>query len=144
LDELKTAIEAFVASDPYTITPHEEAETNAIRYRVVFEQPKVHIFLIAGDVFQCLRTALDQAMWSLAALKHADPEWTQFPIFSEDTAKIRKRFNAQTLGIREKAIAIIESLQPYRRPAGTPLSASLLWQLHEINRSRNTEEFRCV
>jgi hypothetical protein len=36
--------------------------------------------------------------------------------------------------IPDKAVAVIESFQPYNRPDAAALSSNLLWQLHEINR----------
>ena len=137
LHELKAAIEAFEKSQPYTLRPQAEPDGNAIRYCVEIRHPPVGLFLIAADVLQCLRTALDQAIWSLARLKYpnTDPDWTQFPVFSEPLdAKARKKFDRQVLGVPDKAIQFIEALQPYNRPAGTPLASSLLWQLHELNR----------
>ena len=117
------------------MTAHEEPERDAVRYRVVVRHPHVTIFLIAADVIQCLRTALDQAVCSLVSLKHADPDWTQFPVFSEPlNPKERKRFDSQTRGLPSRAIDYISCLQPYNRPQGTPVNTSLLWQLHEWNR----------
>jgi hypothetical protein len=77
---------------------------------------------------------LDHAVWSLASLRHADPDWTQFPIAETLDADSRKTFNRQLRGIPDEAKVFIESLQPYNRPAGKPPSVSTLWQLHELNR----------
>jgi hypothetical protein len=134
LDELRTAIADFLADDPVAVSIEEDTEKQERRYRAVFKQPHVWTYLIAGDIFQCLRTALDQAVWWFASKDYADPAWTQFPIFAEDNAKTRETFARYTKGVPDKAAAVIESLQPYNRPAGTPLFDNLLWQLHEINR----------
>ncbi len=50
LNELKAAIEVFEKSQAYTLTPKEEPEWDAIRYRVEIQQPHVGISLIAADV----------------------------------------------------------------------------------------------
>src|SRR6185437_8080444 len=97
--------------------------------------PHVSMFLIAADALQCLRTALDQAVWSLASLKHADPTWTEFPVFYQPLdAKTQKRFERKIFGIPDEARKFIESRQPYNRPPGTPLAPLPLYQLHELNR----------
>jgi hypothetical protein len=126
LDSLRQEIIAFEKSNPYTIRPKEEPEGDAVRYRIEVHHPRVGLFLIAADILQCLRTALDQAVWSLANLSHPDPDWTQFPIVAESlNSKGRKRFDEQTFGIPTKAISYIESLQPYNRPAGTHILSPL-------------------
>lgn len=134
LEELKTAIADFLADDPVAVSIEEDTEKQERRYRAVFKQPHVWTYLVAGDVFQCLRTALDQAVWWFASKCHADPTWTQFPIFAEDNAQTRQTLAKYTKGVPDKAVAVIESFQPYNRRAGTPLLDNLLWQLHEINR----------
>ena len=135
LDELKAALNSFADSQPYTVTSLEEPEGDAIRYRVEIQHPHVTLFLIAADVLQCLRTALDQAVWSLASLKHSDPDWTEFPIYDEPLdSNSGKRFERKLHGIPDKALAYITSLQPFNRPPGTPPADCLLWQLHELNR----------
>jgi hypothetical protein len=77
---------------------------------------------------------VDQAVWWLASQSHADPEWTQFPIFGENNVKTRRRFADDAKGIPSRAVAFIESFQPYNRPCGTPLASDPLWQLNEIGR----------
>ncbi len=66
LNELREQIDAFMADDPVTVTKIEDPEQRVSRYQAVFKQPHVWFFLIAGDIFQCLRTALDQSVWWLA------------------------------------------------------------------------------
>jgi hypothetical protein len=136
LRELRAAVNELKASCPYSVTPQHEPERDAIRYKVVFTQPHVSIFMIAADVFQCLRTALDQAVWDLASRSdsNVEPDWTQFPVLAEDNSASRKIFRRYTRGVPAKAIVIIESFQPYHRPVGAPPSFSAIWSLHEINR----------
>lgn len=140
LDELKAEIDSFLKSNPYTISYQDEPERDAVRYQIVVRQPHIGIYLIAADVLQCLRTALDQAVWSLVRLADpdpdADPSNTEFPIFTEAPLdrKSRSRFDSKLGNMGMEARKFIESLQPYKRPAGAPLSAHLLWQLHELNR----------
>ena len=106
-----------------------------VRYRVELKQPHVSIFLILGDVLQCLRTALDHAVWSLIYHRTgADSDSSEFPVFAKPLdAKTRNQFNRKIEGLSEEAIAYIESIQPYNRTAG-PASSDPLWCLHELNR----------
>ena len=134
LNELREQIDAFMADDPVTVTKIEDPERRVSRYQAVFKQPHVWFFLIAGDIFQCLRTALDQSVGWLASAQHKDPDWTQFPIFATNTPRNRERFERQTRGVSKKSADVIELFQPYKREQGTPLNAHMLWQLNEINR----------
>jgi len=134
LNSLKAALGGFINSKPCTVSVEHDTERKLRRYSAVLKQPNVSIYLIAGDVFQCLRTALDQAVWGLAAINFPDPDWTQFPILGEDNTETEKTFLRYTRGIPDEAVAVIKSLQPYSRDQGEPVSANSLWQLHEINR----------
>jgi hypothetical protein len=123
LKELWEQINSFMADDPVTVAVIDDKEQRVRRYQAVFKQPHVWFFLIAGDIFQCLRTALDQAVWWLASAQYKDPDWTQFPIFAENTPKNRERFTRQTRGVPTKSIDVIESVQPYNRETGALLNA---------------------
>lgn len=135
LDSLREAVYAFCA-DSHTMTVDEEPERDQVRYRVHLKQPHVYIYLICGDFLQCLRTALDQAIWSL--INHrtgANPGSSEFPIFAIPlNAKTRPSFDRKTNGLSAPAIAYLESIQPYNRHAGDPLTIHPLWCLHESNR----------
>lgn len=135
LDHLRDAVSAFCA-DSHTVIIEEELERDQIRYRIYLKQPHVSVYLICGDYLQCLRTALDQAVWSL--INHrtgADSESSEFPVFEEPLdPKSERRFNKKVDGLSPSAIDYIKSLQPYNRPAGSQLSTSSLWCLHELNR----------
>lgn len=134
LENLRIAINAFVESDSHTETVEEVPAEDITRHTVVFEQPHVNLYLIAGDLLQCLRTALDQAVWWLATVRGGGTSRTQFPIFATRCDETKKRFDASVQGLSNNAIEYIESLQPYNRPTGQRLRHHALWQLHEINR----------
>ena len=134
LDELKAEVLGFMNADPCAVSVEEDTERRVRVFRAIFKQPHVWMYLIAGDVFQCLRTALDQAVWWFASQGGYDSHQTEFPIFDTKTAETMKRFDKRTKGVPANAVALIEAFQPYNRPSGAPLTDSLLWQLHEINR----------
>src|ERR1022692_3305533 len=94
--------------------------------------PHCWIHLIAGDIFYCLRSALDQAVYYLAKDSFPYPDWTQFPIFDEDTAETRKRFARYTRGVDSEAVSFIKSLQPYVGLNREPLTAHMLWMLNKM------------
>ena len=135
LDALTEAVAAFCA-DSHTMIVNEELEKDQVRYRVHLKQPHVYVYLICGDFLQCLRTALDQAVWSLINFRTGtDSESSEFPVFAEAmNAHVRKSFDRKTNGLSDPAISYIESIQPYNRPAGDPLNIHPLWCLHELNR----------
>jgi hypothetical protein len=86
LHDLTQAVSEFCA-DSHVITVSEEPEHDRVTYRVQLKQPHVYIYLIFGDLFQCLRTALDQAVWSL--IYHRDGT------DSEGSEFLRRRLPAQ-------------------------------------------------
>jgi hypothetical protein len=135
LDELMEMVRDFCA-DSHSVITDEEPERDQVRYRIHLKQPHVSVYLVCGDYLQCLRTALDQAVWSL--INHrtgTDSESSEFPVFEEPlNSKTRPRFASKVDGLSDAAIDYIKSLQPYNRAAGMPLSISLLWCLHELNR----------
>jgi hypothetical protein len=136
LNDLREAVERFCA-DSHTIVSEEEPEHDQVRYRIHLKQPHVYIYLICGDFLQCLRTALDQAVWSLINhRKGIDSEASEFPVFEVEPPDTRsiKRFNSKVKGLSDSAIAYIKSIQPYNRPTEAPLSSVPLWRLHWLNR----------
>jgi hypothetical protein len=135
LDRLRETINTFRA-DSHTIAAEEEPEWDQVRHRVHIKQPHVSVYLVCGDYLQCLRTALDQAVWSLIYHRTGiDSDGSEFPVFEQPIdRKSEGKFAAKTRGLSDSAIAYIKSLQPYNRPAGTPLHMSSLWCLHELNR----------
>jgi hypothetical protein len=118
---------------PYTIGPEEDGPDGNCMVRVGIQEPHVWVFLIAGDVFNCLRAALDHAVWRIASLHVAQSnEGIQFPIIRANDKDGMRLFQKQTTGLPEEAIAVIESFQPYNRPPEIPLSNHLLWCLGKM------------
>jgi hypothetical protein len=134
IETLKAQISLFHESNPCSVSIKQDGETKVAIYRVVVKQPSASMYLICGDIFQCLRSSLDHAVFELAASPSVpNPRWTQFPIFAEDTAEARKAIIKSTQGISPKALDVIKELQPYNRDKGVPPTANSLWKLHVIN-----------
>ncbi len=131
LEELNQFLDHYYIRFP---APSVTEENGRYIIRIETEEPHVWLFLIAGDFFSCLRAALDHAVWQIASLHVARPkDQIQFPVISVNDKKGRERFGKQTEGLPDAAVAVIESLQPYNRPAGVPLKRNLLWCLSKMN-----------
>lgn len=132
LAELHEALGAYLNHDtrPYAATLDQDPHTGAYRLTVEVEEPHAWIFMVAGDVFNCLRSALDHALWRIASLQAGTPKTKlQFPIIEKDDDRGRRTFESQTDGLPATVIPVIEKLQPYNRRIGTPLAGHPLWCL---------------
>jgi len=128
LDDLRNQLEIFYKSKPYALVPLEDdIENQRYRVRVQIENVPDHIPLIVGDLLYCLRSALDQLVWSLASLRIDYPKHTQFPIFK---ALNPGKFGEFTNGVPAKAVKIIDSFQPYHGSDDAAIQRHLLWRLH--------------
>ena len=99
LDSLRREIQAFRESKPYTFEAEDDLVQNRYRVRVRMADLPDRVSLIAGDVFYCLRSSLDQLVYALAKTATRDPERTQFPIIDRWNSQARKRFEQQTRGV---------------------------------------------
>lgn len=138
LDSLRDGINAFLESKPITIRREDDVKRQVYRVRIILADPPVEIALIAGDLFYCLRSSLDQAIWALAKIRmgFGYPTHTQFPIFDHDTARNRAKFKQYTAGIPAVAKSIIKSLQPYHRANPSAHRLSLLNSMCNIDKHR--------
>jgi hypothetical protein len=129
LNNLQVEIAYFIHSKPYTLRREDDLENDAhiIHLRLMDVPPKIS--LIAGEVFYCMRSALDQLVWSLASLTTV-PSGTQFPILETWDTKTLKRFIGYTTGVPDEAICEIKALQPYNR--GNAFKSHPLWRLNEM------------
>jgi hypothetical protein len=129
LENLRKELEIFYESKPYRFVRQDDVENQRHIVRMETTDTPDRISLIAGDLFYCLRSALDQLVWSLAKLSIPYPEGTQFPILEQSDAR---RFRMQTNGAPADAVAIIESLQPYHAPDVAMVRGHLLWRLNKM------------
>jgi hypothetical protein len=116
---LNRELEAFLKRDPYHIVRDAQRERTEYRVQVREEFPP-HVSVIAGDVLQNARSALDHLAWRLAG--DDPPRDTSFPIYSkrdEYFAKDRRGKPASSSGVfkiaalPDAAQTVIESMQPY-------------------------------
>ncbi|MGA2273044.1 MAG: hypothetical protein ABSH00_05785 [Bryobacteraceae bacterium] len=131
LDSLKRGLAAFRESNPCSVFREEDVEHQRYRLRIEVKEYPVRIALIVGDLFYCLRCALDQMVFALAkGDKAVYPVGTQFPIIERLNSKGRREFERYTAGIPAEALDVIDALQPYRRADGAPATTNLLWCLN--------------
>ena len=137
---LKAAIAAFIATQPHAFVMEENAELGQVTYKVVKVDPLPPIIsAIVGDALYNLRAALDhlaQQFYLVGSGSSAQSSEVAFPIF-KDISSYRDNFRRKVKGMREDAIAFIESTKPYRGDGGT----EALWKLHALN---NIDKHRVV
>jgi hypothetical protein len=115
LDSLRAECEAFSDREPYTwFTEFEDRPDELREYEVfaeIHENPHPYLGLIAGDVIQNLRSALDQLVWSTIDPARRSNE-TGYPISL--TKDGYKSLGPQRLaGATDPARTLIEKTQPY-------------------------------
>lgn len=129
LDALEGELDAFYKSKPYSFITEDDLERDRYSVRVEVAETPPRISLIVGDLFYCLRSALDQLVWALAHLNVPYPKDTQFPIQEKRNSK---GLSGQTVGVPPDAVKIIESLQPYHSGDISAIRNHLLWRLNRL------------
>lgn len=136
LAELHEALGAYFDSEkrPVRVSVEKDHENQTHRLQVTVDEPHVWVFAIAGDIFNCLRSALDHAVWRIASLYVAKPDnRIQFPIIEDNALpSATATFQRQTKGLPAEAVSVIEKLQPYNRRPGAPLHSHPLWCLGKL------------
>jgi hypothetical protein len=129
LDALRNEIDLFRKSKPCSVFRKDNVKRGRYEIRIKIANTPGDIPLILGDLLYCLRSSLDQLVWSLARLTTSYPRGTQFPILEKRNAGTRKTFSTCTAGVPARAAKLIDSLQPYDRAEP---SAHLLWRLNRL------------
>jgi hypothetical protein len=122
---------AFMDTNPCGYSVKVDNETREPVYYFTDCKPLgTDLPLIAGDVLQNLRTALDYMVCISVKLQgHPVTEYTGFPIPKKvpTTYEERRRFRQKVEGLRQEAIKEIEALKPYQG------GDEILWRLHSLN-----------
>lgn len=138
--ELNREIQAFYETKPYEIVVEFEPEPedplpnvkNGVHlFRVATHHPiPSRIPLLAGEVLQAMRSALDYVAWQLAlAQSDTPPPTTAFPIFS--SRRLYERDKLRFIGGIDPAThPVFDSVQPYH--AGDKAPKHPLWVLHRL------------
>jgi len=132
IEEFKVAVAAFIETHPYSLEVNADPKTGKPLVHIVkASRIPPEITLIAGDVIQNLRTALDYLACGLVRWNHKAPtSHTEFPIFDHApvTPSDEARFRRKVKGMRQEAIDAISATHPYQGGDDT------LWRLHRLNR----------
>jgi len=127
--ELEAALAGFFAAKPYRISTGRTHERKLVYYLSEVAEVPVELSLIAGEVIQSLRSALDHLaydLWMKEANGQGRDDKIYFPI-DKDQASYSRNKAGKTQGISAQSLAIIDSLSPY--PGGN----DILWRIHSLN-----------
>jgi hypothetical protein len=130
MENLDAALKRFFNSNPYKITTKRDAETRRLVYYLssVADVP-VGVSVIAGEVLQGLRSALDHLAYQLVLVGTGQPgpfPHVYFPIFNSASDYESKKLG-QIKGMRKEAIKAIDAIKPYKG------GNDVLWRLHRLN-----------
>lgn len=138
--DLNREIQTFYATKPYEIVtefdpnpahplPNVTNGVHILRAKARSEIPS-KIPLVAGELLQGLRSALDYIAWQLAlAQSESPPPTTAFPIFARKKLYLRDRLRFID-GIHPAVHPVFEAVQPYH--AGDKATEQPLWVLHRL------------
>jgi hypothetical protein len=140
-DEYNRELLAYYQSTPGEMVT--QPDSSAQYHHLAFHEREpipTKFGLIAGDCLQCLRTCLDYLVWELVSSAGNEPtRHNLFPIALTEKAfkdDVKKRHRLD--GVDPRAVAIIESLQPFHLPDGqrerSPLA--VIDDLANINKHR--------
>jgi hypothetical protein len=131
LTDLQNAVRAFFDTKPYKFSGKPNTQTHKTVYTMdSVELIPAEIPLIAGDVIQTLRSALDHVAYQLFRRGpggKGDSKHIYFPI-AENKLKYDKQKGGQTSGMSSQAVAAIDVIQPYGG------GNNVLWHLHALNK----------
>jgi hypothetical protein len=137
LKALQSSWEAFVKTEPYTIT--EEIETDGTQYvmriRILAEPPR-EWSLIIGDFVHALRTSLDHVAYALAWKKlDADPGTkSEFPICKDESVFARDSTQKKFALFPDEAREVAIQIQPFKlKERGEAPENAALWVIHDLD-----------
>jgi len=110
--------------EPSQTTVEYHPEANVHTFRLVTEPIPQRFGVIAGNIVHQIRASLDNLVWQLVIANECKPRGgaggNSFPILTwMDSDKTFANLTANTLrGVHPEHCALIEGLQPYKRPSG--------------------------
>jgi hypothetical protein len=131
VDDLHAALQTFIDSEPYTISEKCDPQNGERVYYAARVAPvPPAILLIAGDILQNLRTALDYLICHLVRIKvGTTTTGNGFPIFENvpETKQEQASFARKVEGLWKEPLDVIDRIGPYKGRNND------LWRLHELN-----------
>ena len=127
VSNLEKSIGSFLNSSPFKTGTTVDAETKRRKYLIISaEDVPIEIALIAGDVFQNLRSALDHLAYGLCSGSRRSKDRIYFPI-ADSKARYEEKKAEWTKGMSREAKTRIDELKPYKG------GNDILWRLRELN-----------
>jgi hypothetical protein len=127
---LRTELEKFNKANPYQVATKIDPQTQQLIYYVdKSEDVPEKIPLLAGDIVQNLRSALDHLAYGLFIHNSgitSNARHVCFPV-AADLQKYEARKINDTRGISNSAISLIDAIKPYKGENDT------IWRIHELN-----------
>lgn len=128
--ELEVELSTFRYTNPYKVATKRDSQTRRLIYYLTSVTPVPTIVsVLAGEIVQSLRSALDHLAYQLVLVGTGQPgpfSHVYFPIF--DTAqKYEASKLGQIKGMRQDAIDVIDALNPYQG------GNDALWRIHKLN-----------
>jgi hypothetical protein len=128
--ELEVELSAFQYTNPYKVGTKRNPQTRQLIYYLtsVSDVP-IGISVIAGEVIQSLRSALDHLAYQLVLVGIGQPgpfHYVYFPI-SDSAQKYEAGKTGQVQGMTQDAIDAIDALKPYQGGNDT------LWRINKLN-----------
>ena len=137
MKELEEALQSFYATNPFKFSGKADLQAGKVVYTMdsVKDAPD-EASLIAGEIIQNLRSALDHLAYQLflRAGGTGTGKNIYFPIGGSKTSYENKK-SSRTYGMTQQAVAAIDALKPYKG------GNDVLWQLHELN---NVDKHRLI
>jgi hypothetical protein len=126
--DLNGVIRSFLDSTPYKVGPERDPQTREMTYCVTSVAPTPPaIPVLAGEVFQHLRSALDYLACQLVRANRKRPTTqTAYPI-ADSAAKYKSFSPKKVAGMSAGAVSFIEATKPYKGGIND------LWVLHKLN-----------
>lgn len=143
LNTLRDELASFEKDRPYRITGQFEPDTRDYLFFLEPDQdPAIRWGVIAGDILNNLRSALDHLVYALATLKTPDPKGTRFPVFIHErpSAEVPEDRAYRPTGVRQIrdvpdiCKSMFEIYQPYKRPDRPE------WHILEVMRVLSNED----
>jgi hypothetical protein len=130
MELLQEELNKFLDTHPYKIATKRDSKTKRLIYYLkdVNEVPE-RISLLAGDVIQNLRSALDQLAYQLFRLNagsRVSATHVYFPIADNLNGYEKKKIR-DTKGMKQKSVDLIDVIKPYKG------GNDKIWQIHKLN-----------
>jgi hypothetical protein len=138
--DLELELKAFFDTKPYIVGTKRNPQTRQLIYYLVsVKGVPDRIAVIAGDILQNLRSALDHLAYALfmvgpGGAGGSPAKHVYFPI-SDDAAKYAVESPGKVKGMRQDAIDAVNAAKPYKG------GNDALWVLHKLN---NVDKHRFV